>query len=276
MPRHILDVAVSLTLTWQEQANRSRWMAEHRYREALQMLDGVPVTEVARRFGVSRQSIHTWAERYHTGGPGGLVARSRSPHTSPHQVAGEAEAPVCELRRAYPRWGARRIRPMQLWQLDLMGGVFLASGRECKLVTGIDDHSRFIVIAKVVAEAMTTYGVPSDVLTDHGKAVHRPLCSARPRSRTSSTRSICPNRRMSRPAVVAELLAPQLPSPTSEPSSSRWSSRRSAGSACPTNQQLKFPAASSDATAISASAARRTRPRSTWPDSPSPSASAAG
>ncbi|MEU1301310.1 hypothetical protein ABZ443_16000 [Streptomyces shenzhenensis] len=58
---------------------------------------------------------------------------------------------------------------MQLWQLDLMDGVFLASGRECKLVTGIDDHSRFIVITKVVAEAMTTYGVPSEVLTDHGK-----------------------------------------------------------------------------------------------------------
>ncbi|MFE9069215.1 IS481 family transposase [Streptomyces violaceusniger] len=201
-------------------------MAEHRYRAVLQMLDGAPVAEVARRFGVSRQSIYTWVERYHAGGLGGLVDRSRRPLTSPHQVAGEVEALVCELRRTYPRWGARRIvyelgqrglkpvpgrstvhrilvrnglinhqeqnhrrvyrrwqrdAPMQLWQLDLMGGVFLASGRECKLVTGIDDHSRFIVIAKVVAEpsgravctafaeAMTTYGVPSEVLTDNGK-----------------------------------------------------------------------------------------------------------
>jgi hypothetical protein len=70
---------------------------------------------------------------------------------------------------------------MQLWQMDLMGGVFPAGGRKCKLVTGVDDHSRFIVIAKVVAtpsgravctafaEAMTTYGVPSEVLTDKGK-----------------------------------------------------------------------------------------------------------
>lgn len=82
-------------------------------------------------------------------------------------------------RRKYRRW--QRDAPMQLWQLDIMGGVFLADGRECKLVTGIDDHSRFVVIAQVVAEpsgravcqaftdAMSRYGVPSEVLTDNGK-----------------------------------------------------------------------------------------------------------
>jgi integrase-like protein len=69
---------------------------------------------------------------------------------------------------------------MQLWQMDLVGGVFLADGRECKMVTGIDDHSRFIVIAAVVViptgravvaftAAMRRYGVPSEVLTDNGK-----------------------------------------------------------------------------------------------------------
>jgi len=31
---------------------------------------------------------------------------------------------------------------MHLWQLDLVGGVPLADGREAKMVTGIDDHSR--------------------------------------------------------------------------------------------------------------------------------------
>ncbi|WP_443031763.1 helix-turn-helix domain-containing protein [Streptomyces sp. 3211] len=38
-----------------------------------------------------------------------LVDRSRRPHVSPHQVAAEMEALVCELRRSYPRWGVRRI-----------------------------------------------------------------------------------------------------------------------------------------------------------------------
>ncbi|HEX5406609.1 MAG TPA: hypothetical protein VFX16_30420 [Pseudonocardiaceae bacterium] len=31
--------------------------------------------------------------------------------------------------------------------VDIVGGVPLADGRSCKLVTGIDDHSRFVVVA---------------------------------------------------------------------------------------------------------------------------------
>jgi transposase InsO family protein len=82
-------------------------------------------------------------------------------------------------RRKYKRW--QRETPMQLWQMDLVGGVFLSDGRECKMLTGIDDHSRFAVIAAVLAvpngravcdafaAAMRRYGVPSEVLTDNGK-----------------------------------------------------------------------------------------------------------
>jgi hypothetical protein len=34
----------------------------------------------------------------------------------------------------YRRW--ERARPMELWQLDVMGGIWLADGRELKAVTG--------------------------------------------------------------------------------------------------------------------------------------------
>jgi hypothetical protein len=40
---------------------------------------------------------------------------------------------------------------MALWQLDLVGGIYLADRRECKLLSGIDDHSRFVVVAAVLA-----------------------------------------------------------------------------------------------------------------------------
>jgi transposase len=43
----------------------------------------------------------------------------------------------------YRRW--ERARPMELWQMDIVGGIWLADGRELKAVTGIDDHSRFCV-----------------------------------------------------------------------------------------------------------------------------------
>jgi hypothetical protein len=54
-------------------------------------------------------------------------------------------------REDYRRW--ERGRAMELWQMDVMGRVYLASGLEVKVVTGIDDHSRFVVCAKVVLRA---------------------------------------------------------------------------------------------------------------------------
>ena len=54
-------------------------------------------------------------------------------------------------REDYPRW--ERDEPMELWQMDIVGGVLLADGTEAKVVTGVDDHSRFCVIATVVPRA---------------------------------------------------------------------------------------------------------------------------
>jgi hypothetical protein len=53
---------------------------------------------------------------------------------------GQARAQVHP--RTYRRW--QREAPMHLWQMDLVGGVPLADGHECKMVTGIDDHSWFV------------------------------------------------------------------------------------------------------------------------------------
>lgn len=43
-------------------------------------------------------------------------------------------------RSDYKRW--ERDPSMELWQMDVMGGVFLVDGIEMKVVTGLDDHSR--------------------------------------------------------------------------------------------------------------------------------------
>jgi transposase InsO family protein len=79
----------------------------------------------------------------------------------------------------YRRW--ERAQPMELWQMDVMGGVRLADGREAKVLTGVDDHSRFCVAAglmttanaravcRVFAEALRRHGVPDEILTDNGK-----------------------------------------------------------------------------------------------------------
>ena len=82
-------------------------------------------------------------------------------------------------RSDYKRW--ERSRAMELWQMDIVGGVGLVDGGEAKIVSGIDDHSRFAVCARVVARAtarpvcdaleaaMAAHGVPEAILTDNGK-----------------------------------------------------------------------------------------------------------
>lgn len=84
-------------------------------------------------------------------------------------------------RRAehWRRW--ERGRAMELWQMDTVGGIGLADGSSAKCLTGVDDHSRFCVVATVMprertqrvcdafAAALERYGCPEQVLTDNGK-----------------------------------------------------------------------------------------------------------
>jgi transposase-like protein len=87
-------------------------------------------------------------------------------------------------RSDYVRW--QRPAAMQLWQLDIVYGPHLVDTvtgelREARIVTGVDDNSRYCVLARVVeratgraiclgfAQALERYGVPEEVLTDNGK-----------------------------------------------------------------------------------------------------------
>jgi Integrase core domain/leucine-zipper of insertion element IS481 len=204
-------------------------LLEQRYQAVLEVLnDGASVTDVARRYGVARQTVHDWLRKYAAEGLGGLADRSSRPLSCPHQMYPVVEARIVEMRRAHPGWGPRTIlfwleregieplpgrtsierclirhglvtpqarkrkrsdykrwersRSMELWQMDVVGGVRLIDGSEAKIVSGIDDHSRFVVCACVVARAtahpvcdaleaaMARHGVPEAILTDNGKA----------------------------------------------------------------------------------------------------------
>jgi transposase InsO family protein len=47
--------------------------------------------------------------------------------------------------RRWRRW--ERGAPMELWQMDVVGGFVLVDGRRAKALTAVDDHSRFCVSA---------------------------------------------------------------------------------------------------------------------------------
>ena len=93
-------------------------LVEQRYRAVLDVLEGASVVEVARRNGVTRQTVHEWLRRYaNDGGLGGLADRSSRPASCPHQMTAQLEATVVAMRRAHPAWGPDRIR----WQLGRDG-----------------------------------------------------------------------------------------------------------------------------------------------------------
>jgi transposase InsO family protein len=203
-------------------------VGEQRYKAVMAVLsDGRTVTEVARDWEVSRQTIHAWLARYEREGMEGMGNRSHRPTTCPHQMPALVEVQVLELRRHKPFWGPRRLvielakkgvspvpsasaiyrsllragliqlmprrwrkedwkrwergAPMELWQLDVLGGFRLGDGTTAKALTGLDDHSRFCVAAQLMhrertskvcegfSVALRKYGVPDQVLTDNGK-----------------------------------------------------------------------------------------------------------
>ena len=159
-------------------------LVDQRYQAVLEVLnDGATVTDVARRNGVSRQTVHGWLRAYAARGLAGLADRSSRPASCPHQMSAVVEAAIVEMRRAHPGWGPRTIghrlgkegvspvpgrtsierclirhglvtpqarrrkredykrwersRSMELWQMDIVGGVRLRGsarrGRPCQL-----------------------------------------------------------------------------------------------------------------------------------------------
>lgn len=80
--------------------------------------------------------------------------------------------------RAYLRF--ERAAPNQLWQLDFLGHLPLASGDRVHVLTILDDHSRFLIGLIAYADEQTatvraaltgcfiTYGLPDELLCDNG------------------------------------------------------------------------------------------------------------
>ena len=202
-------------------------VVEQRHSAVLEVMGGICVSEVATRYGVTRQTVHRWLRRYAATGIAGLADGSCRPASCPHRTPAAIEARIVEMREAHSGWGPRTIghylaceypdsaprrsavyrclvrhglidpqrrrrkradyrrwersRAMELWQMDVMGGVRLTDGHELKIVTGIDDHSRYCVCAaltpratarpvcEALLAALERHGVPEQILTDNGK-----------------------------------------------------------------------------------------------------------
>lgn len=86
-----------------------------RVEQRREMLDAVAggeltVTEACALWKVSRDTFYVWQRRRATEGDAGLENRSSRPRRSPARMDPVLEARIVDMRKAHPRWGARRIR----------------------------------------------------------------------------------------------------------------------------------------------------------------------
>jgi transposase InsO family protein len=76
---------------------------------------GANIAELCRQFGISRNNAYKWIRRYKLHGESGLQLRSRRPISS-SGTNGETILRLIELRRQFPRWGAKKLRILLLRQ----------------------------------------------------------------------------------------------------------------------------------------------------------------
>lgn len=70
---------------------------------------GFAMTELCRRYEISRPTGYQWVARFEADGLPGLREQSRRPQGCSHETAIEIPEALLELRRRHPYWGAKKL-----------------------------------------------------------------------------------------------------------------------------------------------------------------------
>ena len=112
-----------------------------------------PVSELCRRYGVSRKTAYKWLTRYDADGPAGLTDRSRRPHHRRRLLAGNGR----RRRRAARATGQRTLSqgPNDVWTADFKGEFRTDDGHYCYPLTILDDATRFLLACQALPAPTT-------------------------------------------------------------------------------------------------------------------------
>lgn len=90
---------------------------DERLRFVARVLEGEPMTDVCRAFGISRKTGYKLFARYKADGPVALADRSRRPVRYANQLPEQIEGLIVRSKREKPHWGARKIREILVRRL---------------------------------------------------------------------------------------------------------------------------------------------------------------
>src|SRR3989440_12006309 len=97
---------------------RASLVMEERLRFVAGLLEGEPMTQMCREFGISRKTGYKIFDRYREHGLEALTDRSRRPVRYANQLPQQIEGLIVRLKAEKPHWGARKIRELLVRRLD--------------------------------------------------------------------------------------------------------------------------------------------------------------
>ena len=73
------------------------------------LVDGSNISELCRRFNISRKTGYKWISRFLKEGYSGLTDLSRRPKTSPNKTSKVLVNEILKVRKLHPAWGGRKL-----------------------------------------------------------------------------------------------------------------------------------------------------------------------
>ena len=95
-------------MPWQEET----CMSLRREFVALAKSKAVSLSELCRRFNISRPTAYKWLNRAAEDPKEHFEDRSRRPYSSPTKTKDEMELAVIQIRQEHPCWGGRKINKL--------------------------------------------------------------------------------------------------------------------------------------------------------------------
>lgn len=84
-------------------------MSQRKEFVSLASAEDVNISELCRRFDISRKTGHKWLERFRAEGDAGIADRSRRPKSIPVITPEEMERAIVRVRNRHRSWGGRKI-----------------------------------------------------------------------------------------------------------------------------------------------------------------------
>lgn len=73
---------------------------------------GSNMSDLCRRYNITRRTGYKWLDRYYDQGFAGLEDQSRQPHRVPNKTIAEIEDYVIKLRKSDPDWGSKKLHKL--------------------------------------------------------------------------------------------------------------------------------------------------------------------